>query len=389
MQLAALVSVLLTLALLSYLYFGHFTRKVRVNGQIVPAAGVLKAVSPQFGRVVARRVSEGDEVSAGQVLYELSAERASDGTGIEGRIAAAMRARGNLLGEEKALQAQQLRRQEQSLLARGKIIENEMVRLEQQIVLQQDRIASADKMQKRFHSLREQGFVSEIQLSQADNDANDQHARRQALERDKLALAADLQQVRADAQQVSGQVRLNMAQSERALATLDQESAEQQGRSQIQVLAPGAGTVTALAFEMGQTVQAGAEVASVIPKGSVLEAHLLVPSRAIGFIEPGQNVLLRLSAFPYQKFGQAEGSVLRVEQSPLALPTAKMPGDGSAAEPIYRVVVKLAHQSVRAYGKEKNYQVGMTLEADIHQDHRRLIEWVIDPLISAAKSPVL
>ncbi len=126
-------------------------------------------------------------------------------------------------------------------------------------------------------------------------------------------------------------------------------------------------------------------MATIIPINSDLEARLLVPSRAIGFIEPGQTVMIRLAAFPYQKFGQAEGTVSRVERSPIS----EFSGEGTQRnEPMYRVTVRLVKQSVLAYGKEQQYKTGMTLEADIRQDRRRLIEWVFSPIISIAKDKI-
>lgn len=57
----------------------------------------------------------------------------------------------------------------------------------------------------------------------------------------------------------------------------------------------------------------------------------------------------------------------------------------ACAEPVYRIAVKLGRQSINVYGREQYYKAGMTLDADIRQDRRRLIEWVIDPVISATK----
>jgi membrane fusion protein len=385
MRVAAISAAILTIALALYLWFGEYTRKVRVTGQIVPAAGALKAIAPQPGRIVARHVRDGDVVAAGQVLYELSSERAGQGGGIDTRIDGLLASRRELLMQERTLQSQQLQQRERSLQARQQLIVTEIARLEQEIALQQARIISADKTLARHRSLREQGFVSEFQLTQYENDRSDQLARGQTLERAKLAAMRDLMQVQEEAELTASQIRLSVAQTDRALASLDQEAAEHQGRSRIQVLAPAAGTVTTLTAEPGQAVSAGMVLATLIPAGSALEAHLLAPSRAIGFIEPGQAVLLRLAAFPYQKFGQASGTVLRVEHSPIADAGSGDTSNGGNVESVYRIVVQLTHQSVMAYGKEQKFRAGMRLEADIRQDRRRLIEWVIDPLVSAAK----
>jgi membrane fusion protein len=119
-------------------------------------------------------------------------------------------------------------------------------------------------------------------------------------------------------------------------------------------------------------------LATVLPAGSVLEAQLLVPSRAVASIERGQQVQLRLDAFPYQQYGLVAGTVKQVEDSPVT--------DGApSAAPAYRVTVALSTNSLSIYGKRKPFKSGMTLDADIFNDRRRLIEWVFDPLISAAK----
>jgi membrane fusion protein len=77
-------------------------------------------------------------------------------------------------------------------------------------------------------------------------------------------------------------------------------------------------------------VAGGAQLATVLPAGSQLEARLMVPSRAIAFVEVGQQALLLIDAFPYPKFGQVPATVASVEQAPISDSDV-----GSA--PLYRV----------------------------------------------------
>jgi membrane fusion protein len=119
-----------------------------------------------------------------------------------------------------------------------------------------------------------------------------------------------------------------------------------------------------------------------------LQAHLYAPSRTAGFVRTGQAVWLRYAAYPYQKFGLAQGDVIEVSQTPIApqdLPPGQQQALSQAAqsiEPLYRITVSLANQSIFAYGRDHLLKPGMALEADVLQDRRAVWEWVLEPLLA-------
>jgi membrane fusion protein len=119
-----------------------------------------------------------------------------------------------------------------------------------------------------------------------------------------------------------------------------------------------------------------------------LIAALFAPTRTAGFIQPGQDVWLRLAAYPYQKFGLTKGRVLNISGTPIA--AQDLPHGQSAAlltstqsnEPLYRIQVALASQQVVAFGESHMLRPGMTLEADIVHDVRGIWEWIFEPLLA-------
>lgn len=379
MRLAGLISLLIGIALVLFLCLGEYTRKVRVSGQIVPAGGSIKVVADRPGRISSRMVKEGANVASGQPMFELTSERSSSSGEIDARIGILLVQRHNELLQSRQLETEELAQRAEALTVRQRTIEAEIASRQQEVNLQGAQIKTARDKVASYKVLAKQGFVSLAQLSQAAGELNAQLARRAALESSVLAVERDLLQVQEEARTINGKIKLVASRAGQSLAAVAQEAAEHDGRSSIRVLAPAAGNVTALTLDIGQAVQAGATLATIIPTDSALEAHLLVPSRAVGFIAPGQHVLLRLNAFAYQKFGQVAGTVARVERSPIG------EGSGPGAEPVYRVTVKLGQQAVTAYGRAQKFMPGMTLEADILQDRRRLIEWIVDPLVSATK----
>jgi membrane fusion protein len=178
-----------------------------------------------------------------------------------------------------------------------------------------------------------------------------------------------------------------LAEVERNIAAAEQELAEAEARREIVITAPQDGTVTDIQAEPGSAAQLNVPLMTIVPSGTVLQAQLFAPSRAIGFARSGQRVLLRYQAFPYQKYGSYAGTVVSVSRSAMSPAdlTQQLAGLTSlhgANEPLYRMTVALDRQTVTAYGQALPLQPGMELEADVIVEKRTLIEWVFDPLFT-------
>src|SRR5690606_33926609 len=127
----------------------------------------------------------------------------------------------------------------------------------------------------------------------------------------------------------------------RDLALLDQEMVQAAAAGSALVKSPVPGIVASRLVRPGRRVHAGQVVMSRWPRGSLLQAQLLVPSRAIGFIAPGDKVLLRYQAYPYQKFGHQQGEIVRISRSALgAGELGTLVGNTHGGEPLYRVMVR-------------------------------------------------
>jgi membrane fusion protein len=228
-------------------------------------------------------------------------------------------------------------------------------------------------------------LTSEEQLQAAEERRLDQDAKLGLLERSRIAANRDRLALKGELEELPLRSQADIANIEREIGTLDQQLAEAEARREIVVPAPARGTVTAIQAELGGRPNSSVPLLSIVPTGSKLQAHLFTPSRAIGFLRPGQRVLLRFQAYPYQKFGHYEGVLASVSGSavnPGELP-AQLAGLTSlvgTSEPVYRITVSLTSQTVTVYGRPVPLQPGMQLDAEIMIERRRLIEWVLDPL---------
>lgn len=378
--LTTLASVLATTILL-FLFLGQYTRRETVAGQLVPNAGLLNVVAPDAGTVTQLHVRDGQRVKAGEVLLRLSSEQDSAALGdthaLVGRQLEIQRSR---LQADLVNQQQLSVQQGDALQSRIALLQGQLTQIAGQLAIQQQQVTSNQQMLAKIKPLAARGFVSAVQIQQQEAAVLNAQAQYKTLLRQQL----DARQQFDEAQQQLARLPLDDAgkrnDTERQLAALGQSMAQNEMQRAVVLRAPRDGMVSTVLLKEGQTVAAGQPLLSILPAGSTLQAQLLVPSRAIGFIEPGSIVVLRYQAFPYQKFGQQYGKVSDISRSALGVAEVNALIGQQAREPLYRVEVNLDSQQVMAYGHPEPVKPGMALEADVLMERRRLIEWVFEPL---------
>ena len=376
-----LLFVAIAATIVGFFAFGSYTRKVDVQGMLTPSHGLIKVIPAQTGLVSESRVKEGQSVQAGDVLFVLSSERQTAGQGnAEQTISALLMARRDSLQREQT----QLRLQDSQRLDaarhRAEDMTAEIRRIDDQAALQQRRIEMAKTTVKRYSDLAASNFVSPVQVQDKQAELLDQEQRLGELQRASAASARNLSTAQAEMRDLQVQAVRDQQAGERNVSTTEQDLTENEARRQILVRAPGAGTVTAITAEPGQTVGASQSLASILPAGSELEAELYAPSRAVGFLKPGMAVQLRYQAYSYQKFGQAKGRVREISRTALRPEELGLPNSAATSEPVYRVRVTLDRQSVPTYGVDQPLRSGASLDGSIVLEKRHLYEWVLEPL---------
>ncbi|VWD47744.1 HlyD family secretion protein [Burkholderia contaminans] len=380
------IATALALAVVAFFVFGTYTKRERVTGQLLPAKGLLTVAPPMMGTVTDTRVREGQTVDSGAELMTVSGEVSSElGSTREmvGRQLAFQRSR---LQTDLASQFQLSDETRRGLVARSKALADQATQIGLERTQRLRQVDIAMNQLDKLRSMRAQGYASNSQVEQQEAALLDAQARLQDLARQRLDVEQQLDQCRQQLRELPLNTRNQQSAIERKLAELDQSIAENEARRVVVLRAPRAGVVAALLAKPGQVVNAGQSVVSLLPQGAQLEARLMVPSRAIGFVRPGARVVLRYEAYPFQKFGQQFGRLIEVSRTALTpQEVAALTGRTDVREQLYRVTVALDRQDVLAYGRHEPLRPGMALEADVLIDRRRLIEWVLEPLYALGR----
>jgi membrane fusion protein len=381
----AIGAVVFAIALGAFFIFGEYTRKARVVGVLAPAQGIVRIIAQQSGVVEAVHASEGASVAKDAPLIILGDGRASRA---HQEIGAAVRER--LAERREALRRQRehtvatMNAEQSAVQQRAAGLSREIAQVESEMASQQARTQLALDSVDRARGLERVGFLSIAAADRERDAALDHEGRLESLRRARMALERDRASVEFDGEMSLARARAQLAAIDVQNAAAEQEGLERELQYRAAIVAPSAAVVATVLVERGQMVTPGTPLLALIPADATLEAHLYAPSRAIGFVHAGQEVLLRYMAYPHQKFGMHRANVVAVSRNPMT-PTdlGFTPPDGSR-ESVYRIKARLDAQAITAYGRIEPLQPGMQVEADILLDRRRLIEWIFEPLLGLA-----
>lgn len=383
-----IVVAIFTVLLVSFIFFGSYTKRTSVKGLLIPNTGLIRVYSAEGGSVSEKFVKEGQLVEKGTPLIALKMTRYNSTGNYNESVQQQIELKKQSLDTEKNKLKDLHLNSVQQLNAEIQSIRLDLIKLDGLIAEQRQRLALAQENAHRYRDLKDKEYISieEYQLKQ-DNYISLKVAL-QSYEREKNTKQAELENKLLAQQGLASKLESELILVDRQLASNQQEFLENKARDSLLLQANATGKIASINAEVGQFISPNIPVMNIVPTPSYLEAHLFVPSSAIGFIRTGQTVKLRFQAYPYQKFGQGEGvihSISATTMNPQELTNLGELSQGvtfNQSEPVYLVKVKLEQQFVKAYGESKPLKVGMAFDADIMQEKRKLYEWVLEPLYS-------
>ncbi len=361
-----------------------YARKESVTGWVVPDGGIIRVAARGGGVIETLPVQEGMTVGAGTPMARIRLSMDTSNGDSGAIIEAAARSQMASTALSASAQVDKIKADRDQLAIRRAALRSMREEAGKYIALLQSKAKLADGNLARAQSLFEKGYLSQQNLDAA--NAAVLAAQQDVSTARSNLLALDQQIADTDSQISATPILLTQTKSQ----AMTNDASMRERLEQIRVsnaftlTAPISGKVIGVPVNLGQTVPAGAVVAIVAPAGSRLQAEMFVPSRAAGFVKPGQQVSVRYQAFPYQKFGSAKGRVVSVSRTVMAPGEITISGL-SLQEPVFRVRVALDKDFVSAYGVDTPIQPGMLLNADIVIDRRSLLEWLLDPLYAVGR----
>jgi len=410
--------------------FGHVDIIATASGKIV-STGRTKSIQPlDTGMVTAIHVQDGDHVTAGQVLVELdhtvtgaeSARAAHDlmlarlDVARLSALRAGFEAGTGPVGFDPPRDApdRDVARSRAAMMAQASEQDAKLAALDQQIA---QKAAEADETEAMIAKLQASLPLVEEEATVRRNAMNIQYGNRIAyleaqtklvdqqhdleVERRKMIeIAAARQALERQREQATHgyahEIFKDLSDAEQKVAQVSQDLVKAARKMDEQVLrAPVDGTVQQLIIHtLGGVVTPAQQLMMIVPEDSHLEAEAMVSNRDIGFVRPGQAAEIKIDTFTFTRYGLLHGEVVSVSQDAILRdkPVDKTGTQKSAgaladsSEPqgqelLYAARVSLDRAQMVIDGKLVNLAPGMAVTVEIKTGQRRVIEYLLSPLL--------
>lgn len=402
---------LLTLfaVLLLWAAFGRVDIVAVAPGKLVPQHSLQILQPADSGIIKELLVREGDVVEAGQVLVRLDTRVSEADNKILQAELGAMHLQLRRIDAElndkplKALasdDAQMLLQVEAQYRERRRAHRDTLAEVEAQLRKARQDLASAlevrAKLSQTLPHFREQeqvydellqdGSVAKLEARGKSRERIEKEQDLRTQEFNVASLEATISQIEKRISQLASSYRSEL-QNQRVevqgqYQKLEQDWAKQKLRhSLLELKAPHDGVIKDLSTHtVGAIVSPGTVLMTLVPNNDPLHAEVLVSHLDAGFIQLAQPVKLKLTAYPFQKYGMIEGEVKQIS------PDATEP-QGNAYEKQslgYRTMVALNSPVLERDGQKHQLAAGMQVTAEINLGSRTVLEYLLSPVQKTA-----
>ncbi len=384
--------------------FAELDERAVATGEVVPL-GKVKVIQHLEGGIIEEIfVAEGDAVKAGETLVQLNLassgvnreelqvrldgqilvrsrlEAEASGKKLEfpedvakrmlaqvGAQERAYKARLNSLNSNLDVLAKQVRQRElevKEIEAGGKAIKNNLKLAQERLRLSEQLLAEG--LTPKIEHLQLEAEVESLE--------GEMRSLGPSIRRARSAVAEARSRIKEEKTRFRSESRQELVSTEQAIGRITElliEATEQGERAEVK--SPIDGVVKNMRYNtIGGVVRPGEPIMEIVPTGGklVIEVKLNPVDRA--HVEPGQSVLVKLSAYDYARYGGLDGKVSMVA------PDSSTDEDGS---PYFQVIVQTEKTYLGEVEGDLPIMPGMQATVDVHTGKKTVMDYLIKPVL--------
>ena len=155
------------------------------------------------------------------------------------------------------------------------------------------------------------------------------------------------------------------------------------------IISPIDGAISGLSVRTpGGVVSAGQTLLNVIPTNDKLMIEAFLNNKDIGFVKIGQEVTVKIEAYPFSRYGVIKGvvrtiahdSIEKTGEKPIKIKESDL-NEKSQTSNNYHIIVDLESDAISVSGKNLALTPGMVATAEIKTGKRSLMSYLLSPLV--------
>jgi len=406
---------LLVLSILFFITAGWWAHKTsldevtRGEGKVVPSSKIQIIQNLEGGILAEVLVAEGQLVEKDQILLRIDDTRLSSSyreTDLKYHelLARSIRLRAESEGgkfvvpqevtdfsSDLAFNESALYRSRQSELdSKVSVLKQQAAQRKQELVERHARQVQlersydlSDQELKMSEPLVEAGVMSEVELLRLKRTANDLYgemdANRLAIPRIELSLDEVHQKIKEELSRFKAAAATQFSEVSAELARTKETVFSSQDRVlRTQVRSPVKGTIKVLKINtVGGIIQPGMDLVEIVP----IEDNLLIEAKIrpadIAFLRPGQEAIIKLTAYDFSIFGGLPAKLERISADTIR------DEESGKDESFYLIYLRSEKNYIDSSKGQLEIIPGMTASVDILTGKKTVLDYLLKPILKA------
>lgn len=337
----------------------------RGQGKVVPTDFLQVVQSLEGGILAELNVSAGDRVSQGDSLLRI------DSTAFSAARSETAAQRDNLMATIARLEAEANNRESIQfpnyiLQKRPDLAESEQALFASRRGNLAGSIRHLSRSLELKHKelditipLAERGIVSQVELLRLQSAVNDTESELSRIQSDYTKEVLSQR----------NEARAKLEQIEQSLLAFEDKI------RRTDVTSPVNGTINKVNFNtIGGVIRSGEPIVEIVPYESDLIVEANVLPKDIGFIHPGQEATVKLTAYDFSIYGGLKGTVEHISADTFT---------DERGDSYYTIRVRTGERSLKTSTQELKIIPGMQVEVDILTGKKTVLDYVFKPLLRA------
>lgn len=226
--------------------------------------------------------------------------------------------------------------------------------------------------------LLEKDMVPRVQWLELEQERIEQVKKRDILKNKLAGLESSIanvkQRLTVIRAEFESQHLTELADVESRIAAFEQEKIKTEKRVTLHTLkAPVSGTIHQLSIHtIGGVVTPAQALMHIVPDEGSIEIEAWLPNKDIGFVSEGQRAEIKVETFPFTKYGMINADIIQVSHDAVSDENLGL---------VYAMQVDLHKTTMQVGQKIVNLTPGMAVTVEINLGKRRLIEYLLSPLL--------